>query len=170
MKLIDLLNKIANGEEVPKKIKFQNVLYEYDRNRKEYIHEIEEFCSETLLFNVMYCHFINEILEAEVEVIEDEEIDIRELKETELKKDGRLEYFEYENNGATESGYSKNYSTCDIETRKIMNEIIRVVKQHEKEIEELKSLDVEISEQEINKAINKARERISEEKKLKEEE
>ena len=78
------------------------------------------------------------IIAHDYELIEDEEIDIRELKETELKKDGRLEYFEYENNGTTESGYSKNYCTCDIETRKIMNGIIRVVKQHEKEIKELK--------------------------------
>ena len=29
MKLIDLLNKIANGEEAPKKIKINNVIYEY---------------------------------------------------------------------------------------------------------------------------------------------
>ena len=38
----------------------------------------------------------------------------------------------------------------------------------QKEIKELKSLNIEISEQEINKAINKARERISDDKKLKE--
>lgn len=30
MKIIDLLNKIANGEEVPKKIKFGNNIYEYE--------------------------------------------------------------------------------------------------------------------------------------------
>lgn len=29
IKIIDLLNKIANGEEVPKKIKINNVIYEY---------------------------------------------------------------------------------------------------------------------------------------------
>lgn len=32
MKVIDLLNKIANGEEVPKKIKYKNKIYEW----KEY--------------------------------------------------------------------------------------------------------------------------------------
>ena len=32
MKIIDLLNKIANGEEVPKKIKYKNKIYEW----KEY--------------------------------------------------------------------------------------------------------------------------------------
>lgn len=29
IKLIDILNKRANGEEVPKKIKINNVIYEY---------------------------------------------------------------------------------------------------------------------------------------------
>ena len=31
MKVIDLLNKIANGEEVPKKIKYDGSIYEYVR-------------------------------------------------------------------------------------------------------------------------------------------
>lgn len=30
MKIIDLLNKIANGEEVPKKIKYYDIEYKYD--------------------------------------------------------------------------------------------------------------------------------------------
>jgi hypothetical protein len=30
IKVIDLLNKIANGEEVPKKIKYRNNIYEYE--------------------------------------------------------------------------------------------------------------------------------------------
>ena len=106
MKLIDLLNKIANGEEVPKKIKFQNVIYEYDRNKKEYIHEIKKFCAETLLFNVMCCHYINEILEAEVEVIEDEEIDIQEI------------------------------DTTTLSNRKLLEVIVRVVKQIDKKLKE----------------------------------
>lgn len=36
MKIIDLLNKIANGEEVPKKIKYQNCEYEFNPVDKEY--------------------------------------------------------------------------------------------------------------------------------------
>lgn len=32
MKIIDLLNKIANGEEVPKKIKYKNKIYERYQN------------------------------------------------------------------------------------------------------------------------------------------
>lgn len=36
MKIIDLLNKIANGEEVPKKIKWKGQIYEYSRNDRFY--------------------------------------------------------------------------------------------------------------------------------------
>ncbi len=36
MKIIDLLNKIANGEEVPKKIKWQGQIYEYSNFERFY--------------------------------------------------------------------------------------------------------------------------------------
>ena len=36
MKVIDLLNKIANGEEVPEKIKWEDTIYEFPKlNKKE---------------------------------------------------------------------------------------------------------------------------------------
>lgn len=86
MKVIDLLNKIENGEEVPKKIKFENVIYEYDEEHKDYIHEITNWHSETLLFKVMNCHYIKEILETRVELIEDE---IEEIKNEVMNDDWR---------------------------------------------------------------------------------
>ena len=36
MKVIDLLVKIANGEEVPKKIKYRKCIFEYEENFKDY--------------------------------------------------------------------------------------------------------------------------------------
>lgn len=36
MKIIDLLVKIANGEEAPKKIKWQGQIYEYSRSNRFY--------------------------------------------------------------------------------------------------------------------------------------
>lgn len=39
IKIIDLLNKIANGEEVPKKIRYINLIWEYDDEVKDYIHD-----------------------------------------------------------------------------------------------------------------------------------
>lgn len=37
MKVIDLLNKIANWEEVPKKIKYKGIVREFDYEDKDYI-------------------------------------------------------------------------------------------------------------------------------------
>lgn len=36
MKIIDLLNKIANGEELPKKIKYAGDIYEYEEKQLDY--------------------------------------------------------------------------------------------------------------------------------------
>ena len=66
MKIIDLLNKIANEEELPKKIKFENDIYEYENNECGYVREE----------NGIYYMFLNEIgnwfLNDEVEIIEEE--------------------------------------------------------------------------------------------------
>ena len=37
IKIIDLLTKIANGEEVPKKIKWENIIYAYSEYDKDYL-------------------------------------------------------------------------------------------------------------------------------------
>lgn len=37
MKVIDLLNKIANGEEVPEKIKYSGLDYQFQHNCMEYL-------------------------------------------------------------------------------------------------------------------------------------
>ena len=73
MKIIDLLNKIANGEEVPKKIK-NTWIYEwnYDCTREEYCYmqkNGDRFDSDWL---------IESILNDEIEIIEEDK-DIEEL-------------------------------------------------------------------------------------------
>ena len=65
MKVIDLLNKIANGEEVPKKIKFNGFVWTYDIYNKRY------YEGENLLFDVLG-HYKGIILNDEVEIIEEE--------------------------------------------------------------------------------------------------
>ena len=81
IKVIELLNKIANGEEMPKEIKFENKIYKYYKERQDYIVYIDEdeFCGETLLFNIMSSHFIPELLETKVEILEDNIEEIEEL-------------------------------------------------------------------------------------------
>lgn len=71
MKVIDLLNKINNEEEVPEKIMFENIIFKYDKKMKDYIHEEDGKFVESLLFKVMETHLIRELLRTKVEVIEE---------------------------------------------------------------------------------------------------
>ena len=64
MKIIDLLNKIANGEVVPKKIKYNGEEFQftgYDSASKNYNNELED------LFEVLDGSMLND----EVEIIEE---------------------------------------------------------------------------------------------------
>ena len=57
IKIIDLLNKIANGEEVPKKIKINNVIYEYRGfmycTEKANYQDIEDYLFGKWNFNIL---------------------------------------------------------------------------------------------------------------------
>lgn len=78
-----------------------------------------------------------DITEEDFEIVQkQDEIDIGDIQETEIKNDG-INYYEYKNNGATESGYSKNYSVNDIETRLKINELVQALKQLDKRVRKL---------------------------------
>jgi len=62
MKVIDLLNKIANGEEVPKKIKYINSIWKYDKETKDYFHDD---------LGLIYSMTSIGLTEGEVEIIEE---------------------------------------------------------------------------------------------------
>lgn len=57
MKIIDLLNKIANGEEVPKRIKINNFIYEYRGymycTEKANYQDIEDYLFGKWNFNIL---------------------------------------------------------------------------------------------------------------------
>lgn len=113
IRVIDLLNKIANGEEVPKKIRFEKAIFKYDKERKDYIHNIRDdgFVSETLLFRVMCTHFMEELFNNTVEIIEEEpEIDIQGIDKIRIELD---------NNGIAS---------------KIINQLVQAVKQLDNKI------------------------------------
>lgn len=75
MKIIDLLNKIANGEEVPKKIMFRGKVYVWFE-RNDNIFNYKQEYNGRLLDNY-FCDdwFVdsNDILNDEVEIIEEKE-------------------------------------------------------------------------------------------------
>ena len=71
MKIIDLLNKIANGEEVPKKILLNENVFEYQGD--DYLYKDEDK-KEHWLFSAGYTDrymWLENFLKAEVEIFED---------------------------------------------------------------------------------------------------
>ena len=67
IKIIDLFNKIANGEELPKKIKYIGYIFEYDTNHERY----EAYIGEEM-YTLNYYVNIDEDLTYEVEILEEE--------------------------------------------------------------------------------------------------
>ena len=96
MKVIDLINKINNNEEVPKKIKLDNVIFEFNKDREEYIHELDDWHSETILFKAMNknTYFIQDLLKIEVEVIQEN----KQIEELEISEKDRKFHTDYINN------------------------------------------------------------------------
>lgn len=66
IKVIDMLVKIANGEKVPKKIKFKHSIWEYckDGNTQDYINDYDKCLMEFLAIN-------KDGLNQDVEIIEE---------------------------------------------------------------------------------------------------
>ena len=86
IKIIDLLNKVANGEEVPKRIKYENETRIYNENDRDYEHIGDRANTELYLFYGVLSSRTGELFEKclndEVEIIEDEvEIVEEDIKE-----------------------------------------------------------------------------------------
>ena len=64
MKVIDLLNKIANGEEVPKLIRYSNTTFKYSFMFTNYLNVEDVY---DVLFDDIVTHFLND----EIEIIEE---------------------------------------------------------------------------------------------------
>ena len=75
IKVIDLLNKIANKEKLPKRIKYNDVIYRLNKSN-EYISD------NCLIIFMMKIYEVN--LNDEVELLEDEKIDIQSIKELDI--------------------------------------------------------------------------------------
>lgn len=76
MKVIDLLNKIANGEEVPKRIKYKSIILCYHEEEQDYNSYWGRYLFEHLFKKYETKSFIND----EIEIIEDTPKKIEKLK------------------------------------------------------------------------------------------
>lgn len=93
MKIIDLFFKIVNDKEIPGKIKHKGLIYEYQKEDRDYVY-IDK--------NSYYTWFINETisditcLNDEVEIIEEQQdIDIQDIKERIERIEKKIDSFEY---------------------------------------------------------------------------
>ena len=94
IKIIDLLVKVANGEEVPENIEYDNKVMKYDHNKQDY----KGYYSNgngTWLFQYLFdkcrntSHFINDY----VEILDEEEFeDIEEIEIKEIEESSHLEF------------------------------------------------------------------------------
>lgn len=81
MKIIDLLVKISKGEEVPKKIKYDGMIFDYQEDTYEYL------CYEENNFSLLGYDNPYDMLNDNVEIIEEEkEIEKLNLDTDELLK------------------------------------------------------------------------------------
>ena len=117
MKVIDLLKKIENGENIPQKIKVYQEVFEWDilehYYRRSNGDDLLELCT---IFNT------GELLSMEVELIEDE-IDIDNIEEL-------------DKNGTVINGKINDQRVIDIQNK--INELVQAVKQLNKEIKSIK--------------------------------
>ena len=70
MKVIDLLNKIANGEEVPKEVKYKSFYWKYSEKDRDYKDTDEDYVFSCSNYD------IPKMLNNEVKIIEEEPRDI----------------------------------------------------------------------------------------------
>ena len=116
MKVIDLLNKIANGEEVPKRIMYNNIIYTWDI--VGYLHYEDKHYSERAFLEG---YRTDMCLNDEVEIIEDtpkEDKKIEKIKNYRIKRTMGLDC------KIQEEKISKNYSLEEQEIVDKINEII----------------------------------------------
>ena len=69
LRIIDLINKIANNEELPKKIKYDDVIWDYDYTIGDYINE-DKF--KALIESLFWGNITHSFINDEVEIIEEE--------------------------------------------------------------------------------------------------
>ena len=117
VKIIDLLNKIANGEEVPEKIKWNDVIWEYNKDEKEYYSQRtnEAFFNDTSSVGLWIMAHLNDT----VEILEEQQdIDIQSIKELEPLEDYEVDKTDVRLN------------------RELINKILQWAKQVEKKIKD----------------------------------
>ena len=112
MKVIDLLNKIANGEEVPKKIVIKNV---------------ELIYNEDLILNLQDCYYKSNVENATWDIWAYQLNDEVEILEEEKKIPEKL-FFTHISNYNEQSVINNNFNNYFKKTKETINQLIDYLK------------------------------------------
>ena len=105
IKLIELLNKIVNGEDLPKRIKIQEYVFELSKDYEHYYYN-----EDVEITHLINHNFSN--LNDEVEILEDNTEEIEELDEEWTYIEGQVE---------------KTWSKSELELVNKINELVKAV-------------------------------------------
>ena len=128
MKVIDLLNKIKNGENVPAEIVLDGEKYKWDTLD----HFYKKYNGDDLL-ELCTVYSTDELLNKEAELIEEEKIDIENMKKYGTNQDEGI-VTKSSSDSKTEEEL-RNYIVNNMEDIKVL---VQAVKQLNKEVKELK--------------------------------
>lgn len=123
IRVIDLLNKLANGEEMPKKIKYNDDEYWYIKNMQDYKDAVVSYDSYLIDRKYHEGGWLNDT----VEILEEQkDIDIQEIEDLETWR----EVTDYDE-------INKKYININIEQfYEKINKLIQAVKQLDKNIKD----------------------------------
>lgn len=115
IRIIDLFNMISKGEEVPKKIKYSNIIFEYNEDYKNY--------ESINMFGDIFSYIDGTHINDEVEIIEEP----KKIENIKLDSGECIEYYE--------DGIKKHLNTNKKDKMyvKILNEIIDILNSKEDE-------------------------------------
>ena len=140
VKIIDVLNRVAQKKNVPKKIKYYDVTYELQIERLDYVDDELNYLFDNVL---RYGDYLFQHLNDEVEILDNKTDEIEELTE--------IEYHEINGVGDEHDQYvlsdnqkyiCESYDDVELVVIRKINELVRAVNKIQKEQVLIKSLNI----------------------------
>ena len=130
IKVIDLLNKIANGEDVPRKIKWRDKIWDYWEGDQDYKSKQGRWFTSNLN-DIRTKEFVNDT----VEIIEEEpEIDIQEIEPLNAYKLMEAPFMADKLKEMNYDTFMEHLKQSEVEIANKIIELIRAVKQLDNQI------------------------------------
>ena len=140
VKIIDILNRIAQKKNVPKKIKYYGVIYELQTQSLDYVDDELNYLFDNVL---RYGDYLFQHLNDEVEILDNKTDEIEELTEIEYQEingvgDEHDQYVLSDN----QKYICEAYDDVELVVIRKINELVRAVNKIQKEQVLTKSLNI----------------------------